>query len=66
MIKAKAPNPNQPNPGRPDAPIGKAGGPQPNRPRRALMPWVILFALVALVWVVADRIQRHGTTQSSL
>ena len=45
-------DPKQPNPGRQNDPSG-AGGPQPNRPRRPLMTWVILFSLVALVWVVA-------------
>ncbi len=45
-------DPKQPSPGRQNDPSG-AGGPQPNRPRRPLMTWVILFSLVALVWVVA-------------
>ena len=54
-------NPQRPDSGRPDG----SGGPQPNRPRRGLMPWVILFALVALVWVVATG-SNNGSTQISL
>ena len=55
-------NPQRPDSGRPD---DSSGGPQPNRPRRGLMPWVILFALVALVWVVATG-SNNGSTQISL
>lgn len=44
-------NPKKSDPSRQNEPSGP-GGPQPTRPRRPLMTWVILFSLVALVWVV--------------